>query len=347
MRRCPGRSSQRRRTRVVFPIPASPATRTSGRCPCDRAIVRLEELRASTSSRSSRPSAPRGRGYRHLRMVAAAGRVDASPSRCRRGGYDRAERAKRRSVEMAIVEADPNLGAQIVADAKEYVLYSWSVQSRSTRSRSPGRRDVISGTTRGSATSTSPRSSSTSTSATSTRRSSRRSRTRPTSSARSARRWRTSRARRLGRMLAEVTPGRPVRLVLHERRRRGERERGQARAARHGPSQDHRALPLVPRCDERRRHAHRRPSSLGGRAGHAGRRADVRPVHVSLPGRPSRSVPGLHRRAAPRGDPRVRGRAHRRRGDPRDGDRDERRSSRRPTATSGRSARCATGTASC
>jgi taurine--2-oxoglutarate transaminase len=31
---------------------------------------------------------------------------------------------------MAIVEADPKLGAQIVADAKEHVLYSWSVQSQ-------------------------------------------------------------------------------------------------------------------------------------------------------------------------------------------------------------------------
>jgi taurine---2-oxoglutarate transaminase len=30
---------------------------------------------------------------------------------------------------MAVVEADPNLGAQIVEDAKEYVLYSWSVQA--------------------------------------------------------------------------------------------------------------------------------------------------------------------------------------------------------------------------
>jgi taurine--2-oxoglutarate transaminase len=30
---------------------------------------------------------------------------------------------------MALVETDPNLGAQIVADAKEYVLYSWSVQN--------------------------------------------------------------------------------------------------------------------------------------------------------------------------------------------------------------------------
>jgi taurine--2-oxoglutarate transaminase len=31
---------------------------------------------------------------------------------------------------MALVEANPNLGAQIVADAKEHVLYSWSVQSQ-------------------------------------------------------------------------------------------------------------------------------------------------------------------------------------------------------------------------
>jgi len=31
---------------------------------------------------------------------------------------------------MAIVEANPNLGAQIVEDAKEHVLYSWSVQSQ-------------------------------------------------------------------------------------------------------------------------------------------------------------------------------------------------------------------------
>ena len=30
---------------------------------------------------------------------------------------------------MALVETDPNLGAQIVEDAKEYVLYSWSTQN--------------------------------------------------------------------------------------------------------------------------------------------------------------------------------------------------------------------------
>jgi taurine--2-oxoglutarate transaminase len=31
---------------------------------------------------------------------------------------------------MATVETNPNLGAEIVADAKEYVLYSWSVQNQ-------------------------------------------------------------------------------------------------------------------------------------------------------------------------------------------------------------------------
>jgi taurine---2-oxoglutarate transaminase len=31
---------------------------------------------------------------------------------------------------MAVVEANPNLGAEIVADAKEFVLYSWSVQDK-------------------------------------------------------------------------------------------------------------------------------------------------------------------------------------------------------------------------
>jgi taurine--2-oxoglutarate transaminase len=41
--------------------------------------------------------------------------------------------------------------------------------------------------------------------------------------------------------------------------------------------------------------------------GHGRRRAHARPVHVSLPCGSSRSVPCVHGRAAPRGDPRVRG----------------------------------------
>ena len=117
---------------------------------------------------------------------------------------------------------------------------------------------------------------------------------------------------------------RPDDVVLHQRRRRGERERDQARALGDRPPQDHRALPLLPRRDRRRDHAHRRPAPLARRARHPGRRAHARPVHVPLPGGPPRPVPGLHRRAAPRGDPPVRGRRHRGRRDPGDDRRDER-----------------------
>ena len=34
------------------------------------------------------------------------------------------------SAETSFVETDPNLGARIVEDAKEFVLYSWSVQDK-------------------------------------------------------------------------------------------------------------------------------------------------------------------------------------------------------------------------
>ncbi len=67
------------------------------------------------------------------------------------------------------VKTNPNLGAEIAADAKQHLLYSWSVQSQINPIAVAGRRDATSGTTRESATSTSPRSSSTSRSATSTR----------------------------------------------------------------------------------------------------------------------------------------------------------------------------------
>ena len=74
-----------------------------------------------------------------------------------------------------------------------------------------------------------------------------------------------------------------------------------------------RSSPATAATTARRRldHAHRRPAPLARRAGHPRRRAHARPVHLPLPGRPSRSVPGLHRRAAPRGDPDVRGRRRR------------------------------------
>ena len=117
---------------------------------------------------------------------------------------------------------------------------------------------------------------------------------------------------------------RPVDDVLHQRRRGGERERDSSRTVVHRPAQDHRPLSQLPRRDRGLAHAHRRPAPLAVRARHHRRRAHVRPVHVPLPGRPSRSVPGVHRRAAPGGDPPVRGRTHGRGRHPRDGHRDER-----------------------
>ena len=117
---------------------------------------------------------------------------------------------------------------------------------------------------------------------------------------------------------------RSLHVVLHELGCGGERERDQARAPLDGTAQDRRALPLVPRRDARLDRAHGRPAALAERARDGRCRADARPVHVPLPRRSPGSVPGLLRRPAPRGDPRVRGRAHGRRRDPRDRDRDER-----------------------
>ncbi len=128
----------------------------------------------------------------------------------------------------------------------------------------------------------------------------------------------------LARLIAEVMPGDLEPHVLHERRRGGERERDQDRPLGDRPPQGDRALSLLPRSDRRRDHAHRRSSSLVRRARHPWRRAHPRPVHVSLPRRPSRPVPGLLGRPAPGGDPPVRGRAHGRRRDHGDGRRHER-----------------------
>ena len=60
-------------------------------------------------------------------------------------------------------------------------------------------------------------------------------------------------------------------VLLHERRRRSQRERHQDRALLHGTPQDHRALSLVSRRDGRSDHADRRSAPLGRRAGHSGR----------------------------------------------------------------------------
>ena len=68
------------------------------------------------------------------------------------------------------------------------------------------------------------------------------------------------------------------RVLLHQRRRRGERERDQAGAAGDRPPQDPGALPLVSRRDGRQHHADRRSAALGRRARHPRRRARARSV---------------------------------------------------------------------
>ena len=55
-------------------------------------------------------------------------------------------------------------------------------------------------------------------------------------------------------------------LLLHERRRRGQRERDPHRARRHRAPQDPRAIPLVPRRHRRSHRAHRRSAPLGRRS---------------------------------------------------------------------------------
>ena len=66
--------------------------------------------------------------------------------------------------------------------------------------------------------------------------------------------------------------GRPRQGLLHARRRRGDRERDQARPRVHGPPQDPRPLPRRTTARPRGDDAHRRPAPLGQRAGPRRRR---------------------------------------------------------------------------
>ena len=137
------------------------------------------------------------------------------------------------------------------------------------------------------ATSTSPASSSTSTSATSTPSWSRRSRSRPTGCARSPRSTPTTPRSEAARLIAEVAAEKidrqPTRHgVLHQRRRRGHRERHAHGPAAHRPAQGAHHLPQLPRRHRRGDHADRRPAPLAERAGHARRRQVLGAVPVPL-----------------------------------------------------------------
>ena len=107
------------------------------------------------------------------------------------------------------------------------------------------------------------------------------------------------------------------RVLLHQRRRRGQRERDPHRPRGHRPPQDPGPLPLVPRRHRRQPDAHRRSAPLGGRAGHSRRGPRARPVSrhgarlghrrtgAALPRRGDRARgPEAHRRLHPRDDQR-------------------------------------------
>ena len=93
------------------------------------------------------------------------------------------------------------------------------------------------------------------------------------------------------RLIAERGPGRPRHGVLHQRRRRGQRERDPHGAPAHRPHEGARGLPQLPRCDGRDDRDHRRSPPLAERGRAAGHRALLGAVPVPL------RVPRHHRGA--------------------------------------------------
>ena len=95
---------------------------------------------------------------------------------------------------------------------------------------------------------------------------------------------------------------RPDDVVLHERRRRGERERDEARALVHRPAEDRRALPLLPRRDRGRDLGDRRPAPLARRARRArgSSASSTRTRTAARPGIPIRARSAPARRTSRR-----------------------------------------------
>ena len=103
----------------------------------------------------------------------------------------------------------------------------------------------------------------------------------------------TEAARPARREAGRDLPGRHRRVLLHQRRRRGQRKRDQAGASGDRPAQDPRALSLVSRRDRRRHHADRRSAALGrpNRAFPASSTCSIRITASSVAGiRPTQSL---------------------------------------------------------
>ena len=130
--------------------------------------------------------------------------------------------------------------------------------------------------------------------------------------------------RRARRKLAELWPGDIEKTFFTLGGRRGERERGEDRQARHGTAEGDGALPQLPRFDLRHDDADGRSASLAERAaGHA--RASCT-CSTRTTARSAGSTTRQTALAHPRGDDRARGAADDRGLHPRDGRRHERRS---------------------
>ena len=227
---------------------------------------------------------------------------------------------------MAIVESNSELGQQIVADAKAVrPPFVVGAGRASTRSRSRAARAATSGTTTASATSTSPRSSSTSSLghqhpklvAAIKEQADKLCTIGPPMATRAALDARAPARRGDAR--------RPLDVVLHERRRRGERERDQARALVHGPRT--RSSRATARTTARRRARSRSPATrAAGRPSRASRASCACSTRTRIAAPPAIPIRARSARGAPHLEEilQYEGAAHRRRRDPGDGHRDER-----------------------
>ena len=194
---------------------------------------------------------------------------------------------------MATIETNAELGEQIVADAKEFVLYSWSAE-RDQPDRSRRRRGTLLGLRRQRYLDFASQLVNVSIG-----------HQHPkviTAIKEQAERSVHDRAADGERVTPAPGPAarggharRPVDVVLHERRRRGERERDQARTLVHGPAQDRRALPLLPRRHRRRDHADRRPAPLAAEPGIPGSSGIADPYTYRCPA----GHPSIRARSAP------------------------------------------------
>ncbi len=114
-------------------------------------------------------------------------------------------------------------------------------------------------------------------------------------------------------------------LLLHARRRRGQRERHPRRAPLHRAPEDPEPLPQLPRRHQPHDAAHRRPAPLAERARLPGHRPRDGPAALPVLVRQDRRGEDRREPRLPRGDHRVRGPAHHRGDDHRDGHRHQRR----------------------